>query len=224
MKHAASRTKPTIKAKAKTLDEVKTVRKIKPAAQQSFSKTALKSRSQKPLQKAKAAAKTARKICCARRNRRRNKFVPKLSAKTLNALQTLSVRKAKPAAKQPAPTRAKKVELKTAVKTNKVSTKKVKPVASIKKVAAIAKTVKKLAAPKKAKLKIAQAKPKVSPKTSAKSPVKPNRIKPSKLAVQKIKQRPSKVEITASRRNKICSSKSEPVIAAKKLKNTEKTN
>ena len=224
MKHAANRTKPTIKAKAKTLNQVETVKKIKPAAKQSFSKTALKPRSLKPLQKARAAAKTAPKDLPRAAKPTAKQIVPKLSAKTSNTLQALSVRKAKPAAEQPAQPKAKKVELKTAVKTNKVSIKKVKPVASIKKVGAIAKTVKKLAAPKKAKLKIALAKPKVPLKTSAKSLVKPAKSQPSKLAVQKTKQRPSKVEITASAAKiKSARQKSKPVVAAKKLKNTGKT-
>ncbi len=59
MKHAANRTQSTVKAKTKTLTQVKAVKKIKPAAKQPVSEAALKPRSQKPVQKAKGAAKTA---------------------------------------------------------------------------------------------------------------------------------------------------------------------
>ncbi len=224
MKHAVNRTRSTVKAKAKTLNQVKAAGKTNPAAKLPVSRAALKSLSQKPLQKTKVAAKTAPKNSPRAVKPTAKQTASKLSAKTLNALKTLSVRKVKPTVKQPAQPKVKKVEMKTYVKTITVSTAKAKPVASTKKVSAAAKTVKKSAAPQKPKLKIALAKPKVSPKASVKNLVKTAKPQSSKLAIQKTKQRQPKIQITApAARIKSARQKAKPVAAAKKSKNIGKT-
>lgn len=224
MKHAANRTQSTVKAKTKTLSQVKAVKKIKPAAKQPVSKAALKPRSPKSVRKAKVAAKTASQNLSRAAKPTAKQTASKLSAKTLNALKTLSIRKAKPEVKRAAQPKAKKVELKTGVKTTKISAAKAKPIASIKKVLTAAKTVKKIAAPQKAKVKIASAKPKVSRQASVKNLAKTTKSQSSKLIIQKTKQQTSKVKIAApSAKIKPARQKAKPLAAAKKSKTIGKT-
>jgi hypothetical protein len=212
MKYAANRTQSTVKAKAKTLSEGRTVKKIKPAAKRPVNKVALKPRSQKPVKKSKVVAKTAPKDLPRAPKPAAKQTVPKLSAKTLGALKTLSVRKAKPALKQKAQPKSKNVAAKTLVKTIKVSTKKTKTKATNKKVTA-AKTVKVIAATPKAKLKAAATKPKTFVKASAETSVKTKKSKSPKVAVQKTKrQRQPKVKVAA------------PVVKIKSVRQTAKPN
>ena len=217
MKHAAGRSQSTVKAK--TLAQAKAVKKTKSAAKKTTGKVVINSRRKSPAQENKSALKNP-----ARAAKSAAKTVtPKLSAKTLNALKTLSTRKTKLAAKQTAKPKTKKIALKTSAKVIKSSAQKSKPISPIKKIAAVKKQIKKIVAVQKTKPKTTTAKSKVSAKPIAKTPVKTAKSQSLKVAVRTTKAQKPKVKTTASlTKIKTVHQKAKPITAAKKPKNIKK--
>jgi len=223
MKHAANRSKSTVKAKAKTLTRVKVIKQTKPVAKKTISKIVLNSRRQTPVQKTKVVAKAAPKNSPHPAKTMVRKTVPKLSAKTLNALKTVSAGRARPIAKQTEKPKAKKVAPKILAKTVKSPAQKIKTFSPAKKVTAVEKKIKKTIAAQKAKSKTTMAKPKVSVKVSAKTSVKTTKPQPLKVAVRTMKPRRAKVETAVAAKIKTAGGKTKPVVAANKPKNIGKT-
>jgi hypothetical protein len=225
MKHVANRSKSTVKAKAKTLTQVKSIKKTKPVAKNPIGKVASNSRRQKPVQKAKsAAAKIAPKNSPRVAKPTVKKAVPKLSAKTLNALKTISARRAKPVTKQTEKPKAKKIALKTSTKRIKISASKTKPVSPVKKVTAVGKKIKKIITAQNTKPTTAPAaKPKVSVKASAKTSVRTAKSQSSKVTSRMAKPRRPKLETLVKTKIKSSGKKAKPIIAAKKPKSVGKT-
>ena len=224
MKNAANRSQSTVKAKAKTLTQVKSVKKMKPAAKKPISKIALKTRRQTAVQKTKAAAKHSAKNSTRNAKPTVKNSAPKLSAKTLNALKTLSARKSKPAVKQVGKPKVKRVAPKTSNKTIETPAQKTKRISSAKKITTVEKKIKKLAAARKMKPKTTMAKPKVSAKPIAKTFFKAAKSQSSKVALRTAKAQKPKVKAVApSAKIKAVSQKAKASVAAKRLKNTGRT-
>lgn len=227
MKHVANRSKSIVKSKAKALTQAKCVVKIKPAAKKSIGKVALKPNKQKLIQKVKTVAKAAPKKPANSKKTTSKNIAPKFSAKTLNALKTISARKTKAVAKQIEKPEAKKNTPQIAVKTIKKSPKtasaktvkpmnaKAKPATSAKKTTV--KKVSKSAPMQKAKLKLTAAKPKNVVKKFVVASVKATKPQSSKTPVRKInKPLPTAKTTVAAAKIKFAPQKTKPIVAAKK--------
>jgi len=232
MKHAANRSKSTDKAKAKTLTQIKVVTRTKPVTKKPISKVALNSRRQTSVQKTKAVVKAAPKNSTRVAKPTVKKTVPKLSAKTLNALKTISARKAKPIAKQTEQPKAKKVTLKTSVKAIKTPALKRKLVSPAKKVEAVEKKIKKTVAAQTAKsrqpkventvpTKLKSVRKKVKPISATKKPVNIGKRKP--IVTAKTAKRKRLTPTVSIEKVNQKSKKIQPLVSAKKIgKKTDK--
>lgn len=235
MKHAVKQRKSAAQPKTKSLAPVKNATKIKPAIKKTVGEVASNPRSLKAVQKTKAVAKTAPKTLKISAKTPLPKNAPKLPAKTLSALKTISNRKPeflvkqiekpkkkKIASKLPAKS-AKIVEPKTAVKKNKSTAQTGKLVAPAKK-AVVGKKVTKPAATKpKPALKTANAKPKSAVKTTVKTAVKTVKPKTAKTNIQKAKPRLPKAATVSTAKEKNISQKAKLISKARKPQKVEKT-
>lgn len=196
MKHTANRSKATGKAKTKTLTQAKAISKTTPAAKISNVKSASKPAKKIAVQKSKPAVKTAIK-----------KAAPKLSAKTLDALETLSVRKTNAVAKKFEKPTAKKPAPKTVGEAGKTAQKS-KP--------AVAKKPRKIVAAVKTKQKPAKLKAVVKP--IAKTKVKTVKSTAKKPLIQTSQPRRTKVEKSAPIKPKTNRRLAQTVVAPKQAK------
>ena len=222
MKHAANRSHAAAKPKAKTLTQIKAIKKRKPVAKKPIGKIALKSRQSTPVKKIKAAAKTTPKNSPRATKPTTKQTVPKLSTKTSDALKTLSARKTKLTAKQADKPKAKKIAPKIPAKTIKTAAQKTKPSSPTPKVKAVEKKIKNLATAQKANSKITTAQSKVSAKPTIKNSIKATKSQSSKVAVRTVEPQLPKTKIAVPA-VKFVRQKAKPVIIPKNPVNIGKT-